>query len=108
MSGLLYYNWHFMNLLLNTETKQQKILLQNLTASQVDLITEIFFNLGHVVDLNPEQEKFMKRHLKVIRELSKVNRSRKYRNTSIRKNASLILKILNLVAANIMKAGESF
>ena len=108
MSGLLQSNWHFMNLLLTTDLKQQKVLLSNLLPSQVDLITEFFFNISHVVDLNPSQQKFLKKKLSVIKILSKVKRSRKARNTSIKHFQVTIIKLLEQVKDNIFSAGQTF
>lgn len=108
MSGLLQSNWHFINLLLVTDLKQQKVLLSNLAPSQVDLLSEIFFNLSHVVELNPSQQKFMKRKIGIIKKLSKVNRSRKSRNKSIKTHQLQIIRILEQVKDNIFSAGQSY
>ena len=102
MSGLLQRNWHFINLLLTTELKQQKILIDNLTGSQCDLLTEIFYNLSHVVELNPEQAKYMRKRAKALVKLSRVNLSRKSRNAIIRKSRRQVLGLLNEVKGDIL------
>ncbi len=107
MSSLLFVNRNFVELLLTTELKQQKTLLSSLTDSQTDLITEIFHNLAHVIELNPQQRKFLKSKLKVIKLLSKVNKSRKGRKQLIRKNTIPVLAVLSRVKDNILTTLDS-
>ena len=97
MSGLLYHNWYFMNLLLSTDSKQQLVLMRNLNDAQVDLITEIFHNLGHVIDFEIDERQIFKKYLKIITILSKVSRSRKLRKLDIKKHMKTILKMLDIV-----------
>ncbi len=108
MSALLFRNWDFINFLLNTELKQQKFLLRNLTDSQTDLISEIFFNLAHVVHLNPDQQKFVKRRLVAIKHLSQINKSRGTRRSIIKKYCIPAISMLNEVKKNILEAGLEF
>ena len=108
MSALLFRNWDFINFFFSTELKQQKLLLRNLTDSQTDLISEIFFNLAHVVHLNPEQQKFIKRKLVAIKQLSQINKSRSNRREVIKKYCTPAINILNEVKLNILNAGKNF
>ena len=106
MSGLMRYNYHFLNLLLETEPRQQRALLANLTDSQVDAITEIFFNIAHVVDLSDHQQKRLKRRLKLVKTLSKAKQSRKYRRANIKRQAASVLSTLALVRDDVYKLIE--
>jgi Fic family protein len=104
MSALLDANYHFINLLLNTDRSQQFALLDTLTKSQIDLLSEIFFNLWSVVELDESQQKFMKRRGDNLRSLSQVNRSRRSRHNTIKLLRKRVLDILLEVKDNILNA----
>ena len=108
MSALLQSNWHFINLLLSTDYKQQKVILNNLTPHQVDLLTEIFHNLVHVVDLNDVQGKYVKRNLKTLKLLGKLKRNRKTRNSSIKKHSKVVVKALEVIGFDLLNAGKHY
>ena len=108
MSGLLYHNWHFFNLLSTTDCKQQNILLNNLNDTQVDLLSEIFHNLGHVITFEHDEHDIFKKYLKTIELLAQVSRSRKLRKGDIKRHMKTVLKILDLVSEDILQAGEYF
>ena len=91
---------------METEPRQQKALLSNLTDSQVDAITEIFFNIAHLVDLSEQQQKYLKRRLKLVKALSKAKRARKYRRADIKRHFPAVLSTLNCVKENIYKLIE--
>lgn len=95
-------NKDFLTLLLTTENKQQKALVESITPPQVDCLSEVFHNLAYVVDLEPDQYDFMKRRKKVIKSLSQVHRSRKFRKGSIQKHSPCMLKILDQVKEDLL------
>ena len=77
-------------------------MLSNLTSEQTDLISEICFNLLHVVEVDREQEKLLKKQLKSLKELSRVNKSRKCRQQKIKKHIHSLLKILESIKGDIL------
>lgn len=99
----MHANKDFLSLLLTTEVKQQKALIDSITPSQVDCLSEVFHNLAYVVDLDPEQHKFMKRRKKTIKTLSQVHRSRKFRKSSMQKLSPCMLKVLDQVKEELMQ-----
>ncbi len=98
----MHANEDFLRLLLTTESKQQKALIENITTSQIDCLSEIFHNLAYVVELEPEQYNFMKRRKKIIKELSQVHRCRKFRKGAIQKHSLHMLKILDQVKGDLL------
>ena len=103
---MLEVNYHFINLLLNTDRIQQFALLETLTKSQIDLLTEIFFNLWSVVELDESQQKFMKRRGDSLHSLSQVNRSRRNRYNTIKHMRKRVLDILLAVKDNILNIDD--
>ena len=106
MSALLEANWPFINLLLGTSRKQQLVLLDNLTDSQIDLISEIFFNLWNIVELHPGQQKFLKRRAGAISDLAQISSSRKFRQATIKRLKAPVLAVLGEVSENILIGGR--
>lgn len=103
MSGLMQANKDFLTLLLTTENKQQKALIDSITPAQVDCLSEVFHNLAYVVDLEPDQYNFMKRRKNAIKALSHVQRSRKYRKSNIQKHSPCMLKVLDQVKEDLLQ-----
>ena len=103
MSGLLASNRDFISLLLNGERKQQRALMSTLTDRQTDCLSEIFHNIAHVLEISPDKNKRLKRRSKVINELAKVNRSRKYRKRAFQKHAKAALAIAESVKEDIYR-----
>ena len=102
MSGLTEANWNFITLLLSGDSKQQKALIDSISPHQVDTLSEIFHNLAHVLELEPSQTKFMQRRLSVIKDLSQVSKSRRYRKALIQKHRGSMLKILDYIKDDLV------
>ena len=102
MSARIKNNADFFRLLLQTHPAQQKLLLQSVSAAQTDLLTEIAWNLLHVVPLPPKEKKALARK-KFLRELSVLKRSSKYRQKRVTANKVQIIKILQTYAAKLVE-----
>lgn len=94
MSSRIKNNVDFFRLLLQTQLPQQKALLQSLTPEQVDLLTEIVWNLLNSVPL-PDKEKKGLQRKKYLKDISLLKRSHKYRKRRLNANKKQIIKILN-------------
>lgn len=101
-------NSTFLNFLLTTDFKQQKVIMNNLTDSQSDALSEVFFNILNNIQLSPDDFKFMKRKIKVLKELSKVNRSRNYRKRMFKKYKVPAIAILDQTRTSILQLLDSF
>ncbi len=86
-------NENYLKLLLSTSNQQQKALLETITDKQVDLLTEVIYNLLHVVPI-PSRERNSLLRKKILKELAKVTRSHKYRHMRVRVNKKLIVDTL--------------
>lgn len=102
MSALLANNYAFIQLLLNTTPKQQKVLLDNLTDQQTDLISEIVFNLSEVIKLSPELHQTMKKRMKTVKALSKIYQSRQRRRSEIKRHKRPLMAILEQARSNLL------
>lgn len=80
MSNKLSQEKHFLKFLLNTNEKQQKLLIKHITKSQMDAIVEIVFNaLNGNLPLSTDNKKKLKRYRHVIRQLVSKGLSRSRR-----------------------------
>ncbi len=86
-------NENYLKLLLSTSNQQQKALLETITDKQVDLLTEVIYNLLHVVPI-PSRERNSLLRKKILKELAKVTCSHKYRRMRVRVNKKLIVDTL--------------
>ena len=63
MSSLLAEDKLFLNFLMNTYSKQRKLLLSSVTREQLKVLGEIAANVIHsVIVLNPEEKKILKKY----------------------------------------------
>jgi hypothetical protein len=102
MSQRLLDNTHFLSLLFATDKKQQRALLSNITNSQVDLISEIFYNLDSVLPLTSYEEKTLKRK-QFIPKLAKITTAVARRRRLISQHKNQILKILQFFAPKLLQ-----
>lgn len=86
-------NEHYVRLLLSTTPSQQKALLDSVTDEQLDLLTEVLYNLLYVVPINQRERSAMLRK-QAWKELAKISRSRKYRRVRVKANRKRLLDIL--------------
>ena len=94
MTSILARNKAFVHLLLSTNNTQQKSLINSITSPQVDTITEILYNLLHVVPLTSEEEKIVKQRRRKLEKLALISRSLKFRKSLILKHKIQLLKLL--------------
>lgn len=102
MSELLSDNSDFLGLLLKTSPKQQKALLDSITASQAQLIGEIFLNILDI-EHDDADYKFLKNKVLVLEKLANNSLSARFRRGYIKKHKSIILKIINYFKDNLQK-----
>lgn len=93
MSRALSENGSYLKLLLESHPKQQKALLDTASKQQVDLLSEILYNLLYVV---PIDEAHRKRLLKksYLKDIAKHNRSYAYRKRRIITRKLDLIKLL--------------
>lgn len=101
MSDHIRLNSDFLNLLLHTDTRQQRALLKTITDWQTDALSEIFYNLAHVTPLNNEEKKRLKKHLRVIKSIANIDRHRQQRKLGIKRKREQVIKILMIVRQSI-------
>lgn len=95
MSDKVRENLSFFRLLLDTNQLQRKALLDTLSESQTNLISEIIFNLLYVLPIHAKERKALQRKV-FLKDIAKIKRSYKYRKTRIRKNRLQVLKLLDM------------
>lgn len=86
---------HFLNFLFNAGEKQQKILLENITKSQMNVIIEAIYNalMGNLTISNNDK-KVLKRYRTVIRKLVSKGLSRRSRKALLIKYFKQIILLI--------------
>lgn len=93
MSTRLKENVHFFRLLLSAEKSQQRALMQTVSDSQTNLLSEVLYNfLNHF----PIEQTVRKRLLRktYLRDIANLKRSIKFRKARIKKHTRDILSLL--------------
>ena len=93
MSQTLQQNKEFLHLLLNTTKDQAVALLFTITKSQLDLLTEIVFNLLQL-PLPLKARRIVKKSQKVLEAISRKHTSQSRKQSLIRKHYRHILYLL--------------
>lgn len=86
---------YFLKYLLNTDKKQQKLLIQHISKSQMDVIIEIIFNvLAGNLTISNNDKKALQRYRTVIDKLVSKGLSRAKRKTLLEKYLSQVILLL--------------
>ena len=101
MVNLLDDHSDFLSLLLKTEKNQRKALLSTLSQPQVDLLSEVFYNLINNFPIPQSDKKSLskKKFVKVIADLKK---SYKLRNSTVKKHKKQVEQILIKYRNNLL------
>ena len=87
---------YFLQLILSTDNKQQRALIgPSLLKSQVNGLSEVIFNLLHIVTLTKEQITFLKRKLPALKPIGDIKKSVNYRKKLIIKQRKVLINTLN-------------
>ena len=101
MSSRIRKNTSFLSLLLTTHPTQQKALLDSVTESQANLISELVFNLLFVLPLKAKEQSSLRRK-DFLKDLSKIKRSFKYRKAKIKTYKKQLLKVLDTYKTQLL------
>ena len=105
MSLKLAQQIHFLYLLFSADTKQRKALLSTLSDDQVNVISEIVFNLLEKVPLNQSDTKLFKRK-PYLQKLATIKTSVNRRRNLLKKYSKQISQILAHFSENILKVAR--
>lgn len=95
MSKRLNKNKAYLNLLLsNTDKRQQNALIHSITHEQLNALGEIFYNLLHIVPMNKEEEKIVKKSRKITHKLSLISKAYTTRRKVLLGNKLRLLRLL--------------
>ena len=93
--------WEFLQILFSEDCiseEQKRGLLYDITTPQIQALTEIFFNLLHAnLPLKEELQKKIKKHRRILKNLSKKSLPLFKKRKLIRKHFKLILFLMNSV-----------
>ena len=101
MSDRIRNNSAFYQLLLSSTYSQQKALLDTITPLQLDLISELIYNILYTVPIPDKDRKTLKRK-KFLKEISDIKKSIRYRTSRVKKNKRQLLKVLDSYADNLL------
>ena len=102
MSNLLQLNTPFLRLMYDTTKKQGLLLLRNTTPTQALVLSEISLNLLGL-PLSLDQEKGIKKHLKILKRLAKKKTSVKSKQKLIATHSKVLYNILKTVEGPILR-----
>ena len=100
MSALLNSNKEFVHLLLNSSKDQAVALLFTATKAQLDLITEIIFNLLQL-PLPPKATRLVKKNIKTLQALSRKQTARSTKQRLLKNHYRDILPLLWAVKSQL-------
>ena len=104
MSFLLAEEKLFLNFLMNTHSKQRKLLLSSVTREQLKVLDEIVANVIHrVIVLNPEEKKILKKYKTFYLTLGDMDTSRKVKLRSLKRKKKAIIALLEIVKPFLIK-----
>ena len=95
-------NLSFFRLLLETDTAQQKAILDTITERQANLISELVFNLLHVLPIQAKARKSLQRKT-FLKDIAKIQRTYKYRKSRIRKNRAQLVRLLETYKQELLQ-----
>ena len=101
MSTRVDRNRTFLQLLLTTHLSQQKALLDTASPQQIDLISELLYNILYVVPLSEKERKSLQRK-RFLKDVSKIKRSANFRRKKVRARKAELLKLLHQYSKNIL------
>ena len=101
MSQRLHQNQPFLELLLSTHDIQKRALLDTLSPQQVNLISELIYNILYTVPIQNQERKTLQRR-KYFKEIAKIKRSIQHRKKLIKKHKKELFKVLARYRANIV------
>ena len=93
MSNRIRDNTPFLRLLLSTHFSQQKALLDSASDEQLDLLTELLYNILYTVPIPLVTRKKLQRK-KYLKDLARIKRSRAFRRKQVRARKRDIIKLL--------------
>lgn len=98
MSELIQKERFFLLLLMQTSLKQQKMMIENITSSQLKAVVQIIFNvLQGVLKVDNVLKTKLKRRKKLIRQLIQKQLSFKKRKLLMIKNIKTIISLIKLI-----------
>ena len=99
MSRLIKKHWSYLQLLMNTTSKQQrKQLLDTITNDQLRALTEVIVNLlQSILPITPSHKPKLKRHRNIIRRLGDTTISSKKKKELLCKQGAVIANLLKSV-----------
>jgi hypothetical protein len=93
MSGHIEQEVDYLRLLLHTNPIQQKSLISTITSEQVDLLSEIFHNFL-TLPLSSEENAFIQKRKPIIRKLSDISKSQRFRKRLLIKHFRIVMNTL--------------
>jgi hypothetical protein len=94
MSARIDQELDYLRLLLNTNHTQQKSLINSISNQQIDALTEIFHNFL-TLPLSSGESDFIQKRKYIIRKLSNISKSHRFRKHLILKHMRIVLSTLN-------------
>ena len=101
MSDRIRDNSSFLRLLLTTHSSQQKALLDTLSDEQVDLLSEVIYNILYTVPIPNNTRKKLQRK-KYLKDIARIKRSRAFRRRHVRGKKRDIIKLLDTFAKELV------
>lgn len=102
MSVRLAQQIHFLHLLFTANDKQRRALLTTMSDGQVNVISEIIFNLLEKLPLDKNSQKLLKRK-PYLKKLATIKTSSTRRRSLLKKYSKQISQILMHFGENILK-----
>ena len=96
-------NLHFINLLLSTDDKQARALLNSITFDQTNFLSSVIFNLYQVLNLSKEDSKFLRKKGISLVKIGDTKKSKQHRKRLILKHKSLVLKTLHHFKSQLLR-----
>lgn len=87
----------FISFILLAPLIQVKLLFKRATASQINALSEIAFNLLHDSELKPELLKDLKQYASLIRKIGDRKKTLTFRRLAVERSPTTVIKILQLV-----------
>lgn len=99
MSRLVKKHWSYLQLLMNTSSKQQrKVLLDTITNDQLRALTQVVVNLlGSILPITPSQKQKLKKHKNIIRRIGDTKLGSKKKKELLCRQSALIAQLLKSV-----------
>ena len=98
----------FLHLLLTTDSKQQKALINTISSDQVDLVSELLYNVINVVELSKKQRGVVKTKTKSLKAAANPKLTNKRRKTIIIKHKIQLLKLVKLLKDELIPIAQKY